>query len=63
MSWRNLACMTVFAQLDAIASIPAFKPVQRQGQERIKTEGSLVRFSIGHALSDIRSFQTGWCCS
>ena len=44
--------MTVFAQLDAIASIPAFKTCSEAGLERIKTEGSLVRFSIGHALSD-----------
>ena len=52
LSWRNLTCMTVFAQLDAIASIPAFKTCSEAGLERIKTEGSLVRFSIGHALSD-----------
>ena len=43
--------MTVSAQLDAIASIPAFQTCSEAGLERIKAEGSLVRFSIGHALS------------
>ena len=43
--------MTVSAQLDAITSIPAFQTCSEAGLERIKAEGSLVRFSIGHALS------------
>ena len=43
--------MTVSAQLNSIASIPAFKSCSEATLQRLKDEGSVVRFSIGHALS------------
>ena len=42
--------MTVSAQLDSIASIPAFKSCSEATLQRLKDEGSVVRFNIGHSL-------------
>ena len=43
--------MTVSAHLSSFASIPAFKSCSETTLKRLKDEGSLVRFSTGHALS------------
>ena len=44
--------MTVSAQLNELSDIPAFKDCSEEALERIRAEGSSVRFSIGHILSD-----------
>ena len=44
--------MTVSAQLNELSEIPAFKDCSEEALERIRAEGSSVRFSIGHILSD-----------
>ena len=42
--------MTVSAQLNELSEIPAFKDCSEEALERIRAEGSSVRFSIGHIL-------------
>ena len=42
--------MTVSAQLNSIASLPAFKSCSEETLQRLRNEGSNISFSIGHAL-------------
>ena len=43
--------MTVSAQRQTFENIPAFKGCSEATLQRLKDEGSVARFNIGHALS------------